>query len=318
MPDFDDVQVVNADGVTVGQLRPNPSTQLEDFPNEARFFGELSLSRPDQAAPSVRPDGLQGSLTLGIKQALTGALRLYSDDSNGTSTIKMSGSRLLLSAGHVVASSMLESVVSVARRVLLRDDSDNDRLRWSGTTGLAEAFDASGTLRCQLDTATGIVRLFDNTGAPTLTLDGSVGDVVLENADCAEDFTLDPAGPVAQPGMVVVLGAGGRVQPCGRGADTRVAGVISGAGRYRPGLRLDRQPRSGEHRVPVALMGKVCCYVDAAARPVRAGDRLTTGTTTGHAVSIGSDTAAPGAVLGKALGELRDGRGLVPVLVTLQ
>ena len=65
-------------------------------------------------------------------------------------------------------------------------------------------------------------------------------------------------------------------------------------------------------------MGKVFCRVDASYGSVAAGDLLTTSPTIGHAMKAADRSRAFGAVLGKALKPLAGGRGLVPVLVTLQ
>jgi hypothetical protein len=59
--------------------------------------------------------------------------------------------------------------------------------------------------------------------------------------------------------------------------------IISGAGTYRPALVLDRQVSDG-NRVPIALMGKVYCKVDASLAPIEAGDLLVTAPTPGHAM----------------------------------
>jgi hypothetical protein len=96
-----------------------------------------------------------------------------------------------------------------------------------------------------------------------------------------------------------------------------VAGIVSGAGGYKPALVLDR--RSGAPpRVPVAMLGKVFCRVDATDRPVRAGDLLTTSATVGHAMVVADRARAAGAVVGKALRPLAGGTALVPVLVCLR
>jgi hypothetical protein len=65
-------------------------------------------------------------------------------------------------------------------------------------------------------------------------------------------------------------------------------------------------------------MGKVYCQVDASYAPVASGDLLTTSPTSGHAMKAVDRGRAFGAVLGKALRPLPGGRGLVPILVTLQ
>jgi hypothetical protein len=96
-----------------------------------------------------------------------------------------------------------------------------------------------------------------------------------------------------------------------------VAGVVSCAGEYRHGLVLDKHP-SQEGRVPVALVGKVYCKVDAEYSSIEVGDLLTTSPTEGHAMKAADAVKAFGCVIGKALGGLKQGRGLIPILVALQ
>ncbi|HEU5424391.1 MAG TPA: hypothetical protein VFU72_12670 [Nitrolancea sp.] len=134
--------------------------------------------------------------------------------------------------------------------------------------------------------------------------------------DCAEEFDL--AGPVRpEPGTVVVLGDDGAIAPSQQGYDRRVAGVVSGAGAYRPALVLDTRPSRGE-RLPIALLGKVYCLADAQYGPIGVGDLLTTSPTAGHAMKATDPLRAFGAVLGKALGPLVAGQELIPILVALQ
>ena len=51
---------------------------------------------------------------------------------------------------------------------------------------------------------------------------------------------------------------------------------------------------------------------------IKPGDLLTTSDTPGHAMKVGDHTQAQGAILGKAMTGLKQGKGLVLVLVTLQ
>ena len=99
--------------------------------------------------------------------------------------------------------------------------------------------------------------------------------------------------------------------------DRRVAGVVSGAGNYKPAVILDRHATKTPRR-PLALMGKVYCRVDASESPIAIGDLLTTSATPGHAMKAENPALAFGAVIGKALRPLASGRGLVPILVALQ
>jgi hypothetical protein len=159
------------------------------------------------------------------------------------------------------------------------------------------------------------------TTAPSerLTVAGNVvvtGDVKLTGSDCAEDFdVVDSSG--LEPGNVLVLDNSGALRMSESAYDTRVAGVVSGAGSYRPGVVLDRQDEASG-RVPVALMGKVFCKVDANFGSVAAGDLLTTSSTAGHAMKAADRTRAQGSIVGKALAPLPEGQDIVPILVSLQ
>jgi hypothetical protein len=136
------------------------------------------------------------------------------------------------------------------------------------------------------------------------------------NADCAEDFDIADHSS-AEPGTVMVLDDESKLRESARPYDKRVAGVVSGAGNYKPGFILDRQA-SGGNRQPIALLGKVFCKVDAQFGPIEVGDLLTTSPTAGHAMRADDPLKAFGAVIGKALRPLPDGRGLIPILIALQ
>ena len=142
------------------------------------------------------------------------------------------------------------------------------------------------------------------------------GDIRLTNADCAEDFDVSDADKV-EPGTVMVLGNEGALSESTSAYDKRVAGVISGAGDYKPGIVMDKRQTSS-NRQPVALMGKVFCKVDAQFGTIEVGDLLTTSPTPGHAMKTGDPFKAFGAVIGKALRPLPSGQGLIPILIALQ
>jgi hypothetical protein len=142
------------------------------------------------------------------------------------------------------------------------------------------------------------------------------GDLTLGGADCAEEFDISD-GEIAEPGTVMVLDDRGALRPSERAYDTRVAGVVSGAGSFKPAVVLDRRADGGT-RAPIALMGKAFCKVDANHSPVAVGDMLTTAPTPGHAMKADDPGKAFGAVIGKALAALTSGQGVIPVLIALQ
>ncbi len=142
------------------------------------------------------------------------------------------------------------------------------------------------------------------------------GDIRLINADCAEDFDITDLEKV-EPGTVMVIDQGGALRQSDRAYDKRVAGVISGAGNYKPGIVLDKQ-ESSNNRIPIALLGKVYCKVDAQYGAIEVGDLLTTSPTIGRAMRTSDPFKAFGAVIGKALRPLEEGQGLIPILIALQ
>jgi hypothetical protein len=143
----------------------------------------------------------------------------------------------------------------------------------------------------------------------------SPGDIIL--ADCAEDFELASDLPEASPGSVMVLDEAGTIRPCSKSYDKHAIGVVSGAGPYRPAIVFDRV-ETPKQRLPISLVGKVCCMVDATFGAIKVGDMLTTSSTVGHAMKAADPSKAYGAVIGKALGRLSEGKGLIPILVVLQ
>ncbi len=142
------------------------------------------------------------------------------------------------------------------------------------------------------------------------------GDIRLTNADCAEDFDICETEQI-EPGTVMVVGEDGKLQQSQKAYDKRVAGVVSGAGNYKPGIVLDKQAASHK-RQPIALLGKVYCKVDAQYGVIEVGDLLTTSPTPGHAMKCGDPVKSPGAVIGKALRSHTEGMGLIPLLIALQ
>jgi hypothetical protein len=115
----------------------------------------------------------------------------------------------------------------------------------------------------------------------------------------------------------MVVGEEGVLRQSYQPYDKRVAGVISGAGGYKPAIVLDKQSSQNTRR-PVALLGKVFCKVDAQFGAIEVGDLLTTSQTLGHAMKISNPSKAFGAVIGKALRPHKEGRGLIPILIALQ
>jgi hypothetical protein len=143
------------------------------------------------------------------------------------------------------------------------------------------------------------------------------GDITLTTGqDCAEEFDVAATQHV-EPGTVMVIKEDGTLQQSDREYDKKVAGVVCGAGDYRPAIVLGKL-QGRPNRIPIALLGKVYCKVDARFSPIEVCDLLTTSPTPGHAMKADDPSKALGTLIGKALRRLDAGQGMIPILVALQ
>jgi len=155
----------------------------------------------------------------------------------------------------------------------------------------------------------GNIWVSNNVSTATLTIRGG--------ADVAEPFPV--TGSQVEPGTVMVIDEAnpGHLARSAEAYDTRVAGIISGAGGINPGLSL-QQDGVLDQGQKVALSGRVYVKADASQGRIKPGDLLTTSALPGCAMRVGDHVRAQGAILGKAMTGLEEGQGLVLVLVTLQ
>jgi len=197
----------------------------------------------------------------------------------------------------------------------------------SGNEGDLQIRDGSGRTVFNFDSNFSVLRLGaagnegdlilkDNDGDETIHLDGGSGDIILRNADAAEHFDIADAVTV-DPGMIMVLDEDGKLRPSSSPYDKKVVGVIAGAGEHRPGIIMDKRV-DDDKRLPISLLGKVSCKVDATNAPIEIGDLLTTSQTIGHAMKATDPQKAFGSIIGKALSPLSEGIGSVSMLITLQ
>lgn len=137
-------------------------------------------------------------------------------------------------------------------------------------------------------------------------------------SDLAEPFEVsDAISP--EPGSLLVIDEAnpGQLKMSSTPYDSRVAGIVSGAGGVQPGLTLYQEGLL-EGDTQVALAGRVYVWAEATTGAIQPGDLLTTSAIPGHAMKVTDFDRAQGAVIGKAMSELSRGQGLVLVLVNLQ
>ena len=131
----------------------------------------------------------------------------------------------------------------------------------------------------------------------------------------ASDFAeMLPAAEGLNPGDVLIIGQDGKLVCSTQPFQTSVVGVYS----THPGF-VGGQPVEGDlpDRVPLAVVGVVPVKVSAENGAVVPGDLLVTSSTLGHAMKA-SPNPPVGTVIGKALGTLAEGKGVIQMLVTLQ
>jgi hypothetical protein len=176
------------------------------------------------------------------------------------------------------------------------------RLTQDGTGDIIQGM-SSGSLKFQVTNCGQVV-------APVVEITGG--------CDLAEPFPMSDHAAIPEGALVVIDEENpGGLKLSHRSYDTRVAGIVSGAGGLNPGITLSQEDILGGGR-NVALSGRVYALADASHGAIKPGDLLTTSDTPGYAMKATDRDRTYGAVIGKAMTGLNEGQGLVLVLVNLQ
>lgn len=148
--------------------------------------------------------------------------------------------------------------------------------------------------------------------------DASVRQLTIRGgADLAEPFQMSQA-EIAKGSLVIIDEDNpGKLKQSAQAYDTRVAGIISGANGVNAGITLQQEGllEGGQN---VALSGRVYALADASSGAIKPGDLLTSSATPGHVMRVSDHARGHGAIVGKAMSALNDGKGMVLVLVSLQ
>lgn len=248
-----------------------------------------------------------------------GSAYLYADD--GSTTLRLYGDD---SAG--------------AGMIEVNDSVSSTRVRLSGesvgTGGEISVFDNDGTETVEIlgaeSSSTGSqIALRKADGTTTILLDADFngnGRVTTEEleitggGDLSEQFDVAASGQGIRPGMLVSIDPSnpGKLVVSRRAYDRTVAGVVSGAGGIKPGLYMGQRNSAANGAHPIALTGRVYCLADASEVPIEPGDLITTSDIPGYGMKVSDPVKAQGAIVGKAMTPLKQGTGLVLVLVSLQ
>lgn len=169
----------------------------------------------------------------------------------------------------------------------------------------------------------GSLKLTTNSGASITFQDGTVQSTAYTGVTCGGDYaeSVDVTGGRTnyEPGDLLVIdpSAPGKFLKSDEAYSTLVAGIYS----TKPGTvgrRETTYAKNNTTEVPMAMMGIVPTKVSAENGPIKTGDLLVTSSAMGYAMKGTDRSRLTGAVVGKALGSLNSGTGVIEVLVTLQ
>lgn len=213
----------------------------------------------------------------------------------------------------------------------------------NGVVGISAGVQGSGVLG-QSTTNIGVSGLtsakaatagyFDNTGSGNLLIgavsgvhkfrvDGTGkgyfdGGTQTGGADFAESVAVSQHEKSHEPGDLLMVDpqATRQLKLATEPYSTLVAGIYS----TKPGVLATTHGlnETAADEVPLAIVGIVPCKVTVENGPIQPGDLLVSSSTPGYAMKGTDRSRMLGAVVGKALEPISEGRGVIQVLVTLQ
>jgi hypothetical protein len=179
-----------------------------------------------------------------------------------------------------------------------------------GTTAPAAKLDVNGSIN--ISGAGAGITFPNGGGTQSVAWTG-----VLCGGDYAEDMRASGRKEAYEPGDVLVLASedNSDIQKSTEPYSAMVAGIFA----TKPGVigRRDAVAKSTDN-IPMAMVGVVPTKVISENGPIRKGDLLVTSSSPGYAMRGTDRNRMLGAVIGKAMGTLSTGSGVIEVLVTLQ
>lgn len=234
--------------------------------------------------------------------------------------------------------------LKMALNLTLANDSNGNGLPWAwgvtadnkwfinsgeGPTGVGFYIDGSSNVGIGISNPSarlevnGNIKLSNSSGASIIFQDGTIQSTAWTGSLCGGDYaeSVDVMGDRThyEPGDVLVVDPNhpGHFLKAAEPYSTLVAGIYS----TKPGLigrRQNTDPKTSTTEVPMAIVGIVPTKVSAENGPIEAGDLLVTSATLGYAMKGTDRSLLTGAIVGKALGSLDSGTGVIEVLVSLQ
>jgi hypothetical protein len=185
----------------------------------------------------------------------------------------------------------------------------------TGASGVAGYFDNISGGNILIGAVNGVYKFrVDGTGKGFFD-----GGTQTGGADFAESVAAAPMRYRYEPGdlLMVDTTAKRQLRLAAEPYSTLVAGIYSTKPGVLATIHKGTEPPPPTE-IPLAILGIVPCKVSAENGAVKAGDLLVTSSTPGYAMKGTDRQRMLGAVVGKALEPLADGKGMIQVLVTLQ
>jgi hypothetical protein len=275
----------------------------------------LFLDGDDAGAGAISVRSTKGSTRVLIDgQNSSGGGEIAVRKSDGANTVVIDGASAQISTYGSDGQEQIRLWGLGYGEILLKDSSAENRT--------AVRLSANGT-------GGGLLQLTKGDGSTSITLDadvsgeGRITTQVLQitgGSDLSEQFDIKAMHAELKAGMIVSIDPDqpGQLVTSTRAYDKTVAGIVSGAGGVKTGMLMGQRGTAADGKHPVALTGRVYCWVDADQGAIRPGDLITTSDLPGYGMKVQDHQKAQGATIGKAMTKLENGRGLVLVLVSLQ
>jgi hypothetical protein len=281
---------INGSNVGIGTASPGAKLDLGSYPPQISSYVQmLAYSGNSQYTNGI-------GINLGQSpNALSMFIGGYSGASAGTSSFDV-----------VSANSLTWPYTSYTTRFMV---SSNGNVG-IGTTTPGASLEVNGNLKLTSGSG-GSVTYADGTMQSTAWTGVTCGGDYAESVDVTGDRTNYGPGDV----MVIDPNTPGKFLKSGEPYSTAVLGIYS----TKPGVLGRRQTGPKDPaEVPMAMVGIVPAKVSAENGPIRPGDLLVTSSTPGYAMKGTDRNRMLGAVVGKAMGSLDSGTGVIEVGVTLQ
>lgn len=242
----------------------------------------------------------------------------FSRGSTEVATIELNGNGLQLMNSGTVAADFNHGGISVGSYAITNPAPTSGLIVGGGNVGIGTptpgaALEVNGNVLLTIGSGSHVT-------FPDNSVQATAWNGTAPGGDYAESVNVIGSRQQYEPGDVMVIDSASpdKFLKSTEPYSTMVAGIYS----TKPGLTGRRQKStdaaSREAEVPMALMGIVPTKVTAENGPIKPGDLMVASSIAGYAMKGTDRERLMGAVIGKAMGHLDSGTGVIEVLVLIQ